>query len=232
MTTGSGLLADTRPPVTVDAPAGQRPGGPSAPAAGWYRYALGAVTVALVAGLALHAVDGVHPLHQMLSETVASPTGVLLLGVAAAALVTVAACLGIGIRRAGLRRSGPLTLLLTLWAAGLVALAVFPMDLSGEPTSYAGLLHRYGAGVAVAVPPLLGLVVAGAGRDDGARQLRAAAVVTAVAGVGFAAAHGPTILLDADSLPYIGLLERILLALVLVVLVRVARVLRDAGTGP
>ncbi|MEV0394248.1 DUF998 domain-containing protein [Polymorphospora rubra] len=225
MTAGSGLLATTptgtgdRPPTPARAP-------------GWYRYALSAVTVALVAGLALHAVDDVHPLHQMLSETAVSSAGILLLGVAAAALVAVAGCLGVGIRRAGPRRAGLLTVLLVIWAAGLVALAVFPMDLSGEPTTYAGVLHRYGAAVAVAVPPLLGLVLAGAGRDDGARQLRAASVVTGVAGGVFAAAHLPTILLDADSLPYIGLVERLLLALMLVVVIRVARMLRDAGCGP
>jgi hypothetical protein len=199
--------------VTTDlmtrAPARARPG--------WHRVSLAALVVAVVAGLAMQAVGSVDPMHQMLSDTVASWPGALLLAMACAALVVVAGCLAIGAGPARSVRTRVLHALLALWAAGLVAVAVFPTNLPGAELTDTAVLHRYGAALTAAVPPVLGLLVATG------RRLRTAAQVTAGAAALYGAAHGPAVLFGADVLPYAGLAERILFALILVVLALTAR---------
>jgi hypothetical protein len=184
---------------------------------GWHRTSLVALAVAVVAGLAMQAFGSVDPVNQMLSDTVAAWPGALLLGLACAALVVVAGCLAIGAGPAGSVRARVLHALLALWAAGLVAVAVFPTNLPGTELTDTAVLHRYGAALAAAVPPVIGLLVAAS------RRLRTAAQVTAGATLLYGAAHGPAVLFGADVLPYAGLAERILFALILVVLALTAR---------
>jgi hypothetical protein len=184
---------------------------------GWHRTALAALAVAVVAGLAMQAFGPIDPVNQMLSDTVASWPGALMLGLACAALVVVAGCLAVG---AGPARSAParvLHALLALWAAGLVAVAAFPTNLPGTELTDSAVVHRYGAGLVVAVPPVIGLLVAAG------RRLRTASLITVGGAVLFGVAHGPAVLFGADVLPYAGLAERILFALILVVLALTAR---------
>jgi hypothetical protein len=199
--------------LVARAPARVRPG--------WQRTSLIALVVAVVAGLAMQVVGPVDPVDQMLSDTVSSWPGALLLGLACAALVVVAGCLAVGVGPSRSVRARVLHALLALWVAGLVAVAVFPTNLPGTALTDAAVLHRYGAALTAAIPPVLGLVVATG------RRLRATAQITAGAAVLYGAAHGPAVLFGADLLPYAGLAERILFALILVVLALTARDLAD-----
>jgi len=200
-----------RTPVETPAPVRGRPS--------WHRICLTSVAVSLAAGIGLHAIGSVDPVHQMLSDTVSSATGALLLGVACAALVVAAGCLAAAARHGA--RTLLLRLLLLLWAAGLVALAVFPTNLPGTEATTGAVVHRYGAALAVAVPPIIGLVVAGG------RRLRTASLVAGAAAVLYGAAHAPAMLTGAEVMPYAGLAERVLLALVLGVVVLTSAELRD-----
>ena len=196
-----------RTPVEAPAPARIRPV--------WHRLCLTSVAVALAAGIGLHAVGSVDPVNQMLSDTVSSATGALLLGVACAALVGAAGCL------AAAARTWLVRLLLLVWAAGLVALAVFPTNLPGTEVTTGAVVHRYGAALAVAVPPIVGLVVARG------RRLRAVSLVAGGAAVLYGAAHAPAMLTGAEVMPYAGLAERVLLGLILGVVVLTSAELRD-----
>jgi len=195
--------------LATRAPARVRPG--------WHRTSLVALVVAVIAGLAMQAFGSVDPVNQMLSDTVASWPGALLLGLACAALVVVAGCLAVGAGPARSVRIRLLQTLLALWAAGLAAVAAFPTNLPGTALTDSAVLHRYGAGLVVAVPPVLGLLVAVS------RRLRTASLIAAGGAVLFGVAHGPAVLFGADVPPYAGLAERILFALILVVLALIAR---------
>jgi hypothetical protein len=74
---------------------------------------------------------------------------------------------------------------------------------------------------AVAVPPLLGLLLARS------RRLRTASWVTAGSAALYGLAHGPAVLSGADVLPGAGLAERILFGLILLLLTLIGRELRS-----
>jgi hypothetical protein len=181
-----------------------------------------AVAVAAAAGIGLHTFGPVDAMHQVLSASVATPAGTVLLGTACAALVVAARLLSAAAWHTG--RSGPVRALLGLWAAGLIALAVFPTNLPGAEVTTSTIIHRYGAAIAMAAPPLIALLVART------RRLRTAALITGGATAAYGLAHIPAILAGTTLLPYAGLWERVLLVLMLVLVL-----LTDAeleGTGP
>jgi hypothetical protein len=187
---------------------------------GWHRTALTAIAVALVAGIALHTFGSVDPVNQMLSDTVSSAPSGFLLGVACAALVVAAGCLTAAVRPHG--RARLLRVLLALWAAGLVAVTAFPTNLPGTEVTTSAVVHRYGAALTVAVPPVVGLLVARS------RRLWMASLVTAAAAVLYGVAHAPAMLGGAEILPLAGLAERILLGLVLLVVALTSSELRES----
>jgi hypothetical protein len=82
-------------------------------------------------------------------------------------------------------------------------------------------VHRFGAALMAALPPLFALLIAmraGHGADPArVRWLRAAGWSALAACVAFAAVNGPAMLLGQGYLPFAGLAERVLLALVFVV---------------
>jgi hypothetical protein len=172
---------------------------------------VGAVGVAATAGVGLHTFGSVDAMHQMLSDAVVTPGGAALLGVAGAALVVAAGFLAVTARHT----SHPALVrgLLAVWAGGIVALVLFPTNLPGTEVTTAAVVHRWGAAIAVAVPPVLGLLVARSGR------LRTVSLVTGAAAAVYGLAHLPVLLAGADPFPYAGLYERVLLALTLAVVV-------------
>ena len=186
---------------------------------GWHRGGLAAVAVAAAAGIALHWIGSVDAVNQMLSDTVSSAPGAALLGVACAALMVAAGCLAVGARHAA--RSRLVRGLLGLWSAGLAALAVFPTNLPGTAVTTGAVIHRYGAALAVAVPPVIGLLVART------RRLRTASLVTGGAAGLYGVAHVPSMVTGTEILPYAGLAERVVLGLVLLVVVMTTAALRD-----
>ena len=96
-------------------------------------------------------------------------------------------------------------------------MALFPTNLPGTELTDSAIVHRYGAAVVAAVPPVIGLLVARS------RRLRTASLITTGGVVLFGLAHGPAVLFGGAVMPYAGLAERILFALILVVLVLSAR---------
>jgi hypothetical protein len=199
--------------VAVRTPARVRPG--------WHRVSLIAIVTAIVAGLALQPFGDVDPVNEMISDTVGSPVGALLLGLACAALAVTAGALAVGAGRARHLRTRVLHGLLALWSVALLAVAVFPTNLPGTELTDSAVVHRYGAAVVAAVPPVIGLLVARS------RRLRTASLITSGGVVLFALAHGPAVLFGSAVLPYAGLAERILFVLILVVLMLTARDLAD-----
>jgi hypothetical protein len=194
----------------------------------WYRNARLSLGLATAAGVALLLVGEVDPMDQMLSDSIHTVPGAVLLALAAGGLAAAGAWVLVGARRA-LPRTGPLTAMLATWCVSLLAVAVFPSNLPGTEPGVAAVVHRFGAGLVAALPPLIALLVAGlAGRaagPGGVRRLRVAGWCALAACLVFAAVNGPAVLLDRGLPPFAGLAERILLALVLVVVGLCARVL-------
>nr|WP_221381927.1 DUF998 domain-containing protein [Actinoplanes polyasparticus] len=190
--------------------------------------------VSTVAGVGLLVVGNADPLNEMLSDAVRTVPGALLLMVAACGLAVSEMWLLAGVRRA-LPRARAVSWLLGVWCASLVAVAFFPTNLPGTEPGVAAVVHRVAAALLAALPPLIALLVveaagrrAEAGRAgpvhaDGraeagrVRWLRVAGLSALAACVAFGAAHGPAVMFGAELFPYAGLAERILLALVLVV---------------
>jgi len=214
----------------------------------WFRYARVSLGVSAVAGVGLLVVGNADPLNEMLSDAVRTVPGALLLMVAACGLAVSGMWLLAGVRRA-LPRARAVSWLLGVWCASLVAVAFFPTNLPGTEPGTTAVVHRVGAALMAALPPLIALLVAeaagrraeagrvgllGAGgqveagrvglvRADGrveagrVRLLRAAGLAALAACVAFGVAHVPAVLFGVELFPYAGLAERILLALVLVV---------------
>lgn len=194
----------------------------------WYRNALVSLAVATAAGTALLVAGEVDPLNQMISDSIRTVPGAVLLALSACGLAAAGAWLLAGARRA-LPRNGMLTALLMVWCASLVVVVVFPTNLPGTAPGTAAVLHRIGAGLMAALPPLIALLVARlAGRraeSAPVRRLRTVGWSALAACAAFAVLNGPAALLDRGLPPFAGLAERILLVLVLVIVGLCARVL-------
>jgi hypothetical protein len=186
----------------------------------WYRNAQLSLGLATVAGTGLLLVGDVDPLDQMISESIRTVPGAILLALSACALASAGGWLLAGARRA-LPPAWPLTAALSVWCVSMLAVVVFPTNLPGTEPGVAAVLHRVGAALMAALPPLFALLVAklaGRGAEPGrVRLLRAAGWSALAACAAFAAVNGPAALLDQDLPSFAGLAERILLVLVLAV---------------
>ncbi|MCY1144254.1 DUF998 domain-containing protein [Actinoplanes sp. Pm04-4] len=173
-----------------------------------------------MAGVGLLFVGDVDPVKEMLSDAIQTLPGALLLMVAASGLAVSGLWLLAGVRRV-LPRAGVVSWMLAVWCVSLVAVAFCPTNLPGTEPGLVAVVHRVGAGLMAALPPLIALIVAEkagrVGETGRVRRLRAAGLAALAACVAFGVAHGPTVLFGSELFPYAGLAERILLALVLVV---------------
>ncbi|MCZ7421968.1 MULTISPECIES: DUF998 domain-containing protein [unclassified Micromonospora] len=186
----------------------------------WYRNVQLSLGLGATAGAGLLLVGDVDPVDQMVSQSIRTVPGAVLLALAACGLAAAGAWLLAGARRV-LSPAWPLTVLLSVWCVSLLAVVVFPTNLPGTEPGVAAGLHRLGAALMAALPPLFALLIAkraGRGADPArVRWLRAAGWSAFAACVAFAAVNGPAMLLGQGLLPFAGLAERVLLALVLVV---------------
>jgi hypothetical protein len=186
----------------------------------WFRNARLSLGVSASAGLGLLFVGDVDPVREMLSDAIRTVPGALLLMVAASGLAVSGLWLLLGVRRV-LPRVGVVSWMLAVWCASLVAVAFFPTNLPGTEPGLVAAVHRVGAGLMAALPPLIALTVAEkagrVGETGRVRLLRAAGLAALAACVAFGVAHGPAVLFGSELFPYAGLAERVLLALVLVV---------------
>jgi hypothetical protein len=187
----------------------------------WYRNAQLSLGVSTVAGMGLLAAGDVDPFDEMLSDSIRTWPGAVLLMLAACGLAAAGAWLLAGARRA-LPRTGPVTALLTVWCVSMLAVAFFPTNLPGTPPDASAVVHRFGAGLMAGLPPLIALLIARLAAHMAemgrVRLLRAAAVSTLAACAAFGVVNGPAALFGQGLPPYAGLTERILLGLVLVVI--------------
>ena len=193
----------------------------------WQRISMVALVVSLVAGVALHPMGGIDPVRSVISDGVASPAGAALLMLSVLSLTVVGAGLIRGVRRHRPPWTTAVDGLLGLWIAGLLLVAFFPPNLPGSPADVAAGFHRIGAGILVAAPPVVGLLVAGPDR-----ALRQVSVLAMLATAPFAAVNGPAVLMGTEQLPYVGLIERVLLALGFGVLALIPRALRARTEVP
>ncbi|GAB3854856.1 hypothetical protein GCM10029963_48550 [Micromonospora andamanensis] len=186
----------------------------------WYRNVQLSLGLGTAAGAGLLLVGDVDPVDQMVSESIRTVPGAVLLALSACGLAAAGAWLLAGARRA-LPPAWPLTVLLSVWCVSLLAVVVFPTNLPGTEPGVAAGVHRLGAALMAALPPLFALLIAklaGRGADPArGRWLRAAGWSAFAACVMFAAVNGPAVLLGQGLLPFAGLAQRVLLALVLVV---------------
>lgn len=195
------------------------------------RWSQGAVAVAFASTAVLHIVGAgsVDPVAQTISDYVAIPGGYALLGVAAFTLTAAGAVLAVGVCRVGLPRPGTPAALLWSWSVALLLLGVFPTNAPGTPPGLVAAVHRYAGAWAFAVLPVAGMLVARRLRDTpgwtrAATGLARLSVTTAVLSLTFLLAHIPLVFGGTSPVPLLGLVERALYAVLLVLLLAIAQV--------
>lgn len=194
----------------------------------------GAVTVAaLVAAvpvLVLHVVGAgsVNPLAQTVSDYVAAPDGYALLAVSAAALAFAGLFVAVAAWRSRLPGAPVLAALTAAWVVGLGLVAAFPTNVAGAPADVSAVVHRWGGALVLGLAPVLALVVARGLVARGERPvlLVRLTVATAALDAAFLLGHVPIVMLGSPGFPLLGLVERVLYALVIVLLPVIARALR------
>ena len=175
------------------------------------------LAVTVPAGTATSVVGG-DPVNGMLSDAVHVPGGGAWLATCLAGLGVVALGTALTAHRrlpAGSLRTLVLGLL-ALWTVGLAAVAGFPTDLPGIGTTPSGRVHQAAVGVVVLVPAALALLVATGCAARTARALQLAAAGVAVLGAVFLVLHLPVVLGRDVAVPGVGLVERLLMAGVVV----------------
>lgn len=199
-----------------------------------------AVSVALVPMGVLHVVGStvVDPVGATISDYVAVPGGYTLLGVSSVALAVAGWLLIGGVRAARLPHARTATGLLLAWSAALLVVAVFPTNDPGTPVNVSAWVHRLGGAVVFGVLPVILTIVARHARDaehwsGAAPALRVWAGTSAACTAVFLVSQVPVGFGLGPALPWIGLFQRLLFALVVASLVVLARAVQSAaGTAP
>lgn len=197
---------------------------------------LAALAVALVPMGWLHVAGStvVDPVAGMISDYVRVPGGYELIGVSAVALAVAGQLLIGGVRATGLPHARAVTGLLVAWGIALVVVAVFPTNDPGTPAGVVAWTHRLGGAVAFTVPPVVAALVARRAREDGrwapsAPVLGWWAAVVGVCTAVFLAGQVPVGFGFDPLVPWIGLLQRLLFAMVIAMLVVLARAVQAAA---
>lgn len=173
------------------------------------------------------------PLRTVISDYVGVSWGYALLAVAAVALATACLVLAAGLGAAGLPRPGLPVALLVSAAAALLTAAVFPTNLPGTPAGVAANVHRAAGGWAFVVVPLAGWWVAeratavDAWRVS-ARWLRRWSGLAGLVTATYLLIHVPIVIAGSPGFPYLGGVERVVCAAMMVVLWTSARATRLA----
>jgi hypothetical protein len=193
-----------------------------------------AVTVVALAVLHVDGAGVIDPVGRVISDYVALPGGYALLGVAAVALAVAVGLLAAALRPAGLvDPSAPVALLGTA-SGGLVVAAVFPTNDPGTSAGLVADLHRLaGLVVLVALPVGAWLIARRAARTSAWRASAsllgwAAGAVCVLSGAFLIGNVVPIVISDSPFFTALGALQRVLYAVVMVVLLLLARATRTA----
>ena len=194
------------------------------------------VIVALLPLGFLHVstIGSLDPLTTVISDYVFEPGGYALLGAAAISLAVGCVALATGLRRADLPNARVPTLLFVSAAVGLVLVAVFPTHTPGTTAGVVSTVHRAAGGWVFAVLPLAALLVAGSARSAPAWQPAAVPLTWAGGAAGavsvfFLLNHVPIVIGGSPFFPFLGGVQRVLYAAVMVALVMTARATRLAA---
>jgi hypothetical protein len=190
----------------------------------------GAALLAVLPVLVLHVLGAgaVDPMAQTVSDYVAVPEGYPLLAVSSAALAAAGLFVAVAAWRTRLPGAPGLAALTAVWVIGLGLVAAFPTNVGGAPADISAVVHRWGGALVLGLAPVLAMVVA---RGLVARGTRPVLLVrltlaTAALDAGFLLSHVPIVVLGSPGFPLLGLVERVLYGLVIVLLPVTARALR------
>jgi hypothetical protein len=193
----------------------------------WSAIVLTATAQMLIGALSLTFTKTVDPWRDPVSDYALHR--VARLWFALAVLLVLAGCVALAIaaRAAGLPTGRSTTVLFGLWAAGLVVVLVFPGDASMTESTVHGELHRLGGAVLFGSLPLACVALARGLRSvpgwaHAAARLRGCAVAGLLTAAAFGAAQ------FVPALPA-GLLERLALAMELLIVTAAALTIRGAS---
>ncbi|WP_245573160.1 DUF998 domain-containing protein [Amycolatopsis benzoatilytica] len=177
--------------------------------------------------LHLLTIETMNPVRDVISDYVFPDGGAVLLGCASLSLAAASLLARQVLLANGLPRLSLESVLLALWAAGLVVATFFPTDPTRFESSFSGAVHRYAGATMFVSLPLAGWLLARRYRE--ATALRWLSLAAGIASFAFLLAHLP--LLENSVPEFLGLFERVLYALLyaeLFALVAVAKSEVDA----
>ncbi|GEL23279.1 hypothetical protein PSU4_22330 [Pseudonocardia sulfidoxydans NBRC 16205] len=211
---------------------GDEKAGPGALTAG----VTAAAVVAVLPVLVLHALGAglVDPLAHTVSDYVAVPEGYALLAVSSAALAAAGLFVAVAAWRTRLPGAPVLAALTAVWVIGLGLVAAFPTNVGGAPADISAIVHRWGGALVLGLAPVIAMVVARGLVARGARPVLLVRLTVATAGLdaAFLLSHVPIVVLGSPGSPLLGLVERVLYGLVIVLLPVTAHAVRRAVVAP
>ncbi|UKD56414.1 DUF998 domain-containing protein [Amycolatopsis sp. FU40] len=195
--------------------------------------AAGALAFSLVPILLLHlvAAGAIDPVRDVISDYVFPPGGAVLLAAASLGLAGASLLVRHALLEQGLPKRSPESVLIALWAAGLVIATFFPTDPTGVETSFSGAVHRYAGAAMFVCLPLAGWLLARRQPEAKAeaKAVRWLSLASGAASLAFLLAHAP--LLEQSVPEFLGLFERVLYALLYAQLFAVAAMARTEAAA-
>ncbi|MFC5993349.1 DUF998 domain-containing protein [Pseudonocardia hispaniensis] len=190
---------------------------------------LGCVIIALFpVGFLHHAGSAaVDPLARTISDYIVVPGGYELLGISALALAAAGGLLAAGLLQRRLPGAVPLAGLLVSWSVALVLVAVFPTNAPGAPPDIAAAVHRCAGAWVFAGLPMVTWLIARHGLR-GAPGLARLALTTGLLSTAFLLSHVPIVVFGSPGFPLLGLVERVLYGVVIVLLLATANACAQA----
>jgi hypothetical protein len=170
----------------------------------------------------------------VISDYVALPGGYVLLGVAAIALAVAVGLLAAALRPAGLADASAPVALHGTASGGLVVAAVFPTNDLGTSAGFVADLHRLAGLVVLVALPVGAWMVARRAARTASWRASAPVLGWAAGAVGLLSAAFlmgnvvPIVISDSPFFTGLGALQRVLYAMVMVVLLLLARATRTA----
>jgi hypothetical protein len=202
----------------------------------WPVVACVGVTVVALVALHLDGVGTVDPIAQTISDYVALPGGYALLGVAALALAAAVGLIGAGLRGWGLAAPTAPAALMAAASGALATAALFPTNVPGTVAGPVANLHRVAGGIVLVTLPLAAWMIARRAADSPAWRAAAPGLArlglaTAALSAVFLLNNVPIVIAGSPIFAVLGVLQRVLWAVMLVLLVMIARAARSTAAA-